>query len=128
MQITHHNPDTLHANPAFSQAVSVEGASRMIYVGGQNGITADGRLAGADVGAQSEQALKNVLEALKAAGASQKSVVKLNVYVVEGHDINTAFAASRKVWGEYPTAVTVLVVAGLAVPGALVEIEAVAAV
>ncbi|HEM61770.1 MAG TPA: RidA family protein [Chloroflexi bacterium] len=128
MKITHHNPDTLYANPAFSQAVSVEGASRLIYIGGQNGITPDGQLAGADLGAQTEQALKNVLEALRAAGASQENVVRLGIYVVEGQDFNAGFAASQKVWGLHPTAITGVLVAGLAVPGALVEIEAVAAV
>jgi 2-iminobutanoate/2-iminopropanoate deaminase len=127
VRITHHNPDTMYNNPAFSQAVSVQGAATIVYVGGQNGITPDGQLAGADLGAQTEQALKNVLEALRAAGASQENVVRLGIYIVEGQDVNTGFAASQRVWGLHPTAITGVVVAGLAVPGALVEIEAVAA-
>lgn len=100
----------------------------MIFVGGQNGITRDGKLAGDDLGTQTEQALKNLLEALKAAGASQENVVKLTIYVVEGQDINAGYAASQKVWGMHPTAISVPVVAGLGIPGALVEIDAVAAV
>lgn len=127
MNITHLNPNTLYKNPAFSQVVAVEGATKMIYVGGQNGTTADGAMAG-DLGAQSEQALKNVLEALKAAGATQENVLKLTIYIKQGGDIRAAFGAAQNVWGMHPTAVSVIVVAGLANPQALVEIEAVAAV
>jgi enamine deaminase RidA (YjgF/YER057c/UK114 family) len=128
MKIEHLNPDTLHKNPAFSQGVAIEGAAKLIYVGGQNGITADGALAGDDIATQTEQALRNVLEVLKSAGASQENVVKLTIYVVAGQDIRAGFGATQQVWGAYPTAVSVIIVAGLAVPGALVEIEAVAAV
>lgn len=124
MQITHVNPESLHKNPAFSQAVKVTNAETMLYIGGQNGITSDGVLVGEDLALQTEQALKNILEILKSENATQENVLKLSIYIVEGQDIRAAFAASQKVWGMHATAVTVLVVAGLAVPGALVEIEA----
>jgi enamine deaminase RidA (YjgF/YER057c/UK114 family) len=106
----------------------VEGATRLVFVGGQNGITADGTLVGEDIASQTKQALWNLLEALKAAGATQQNVVRLTIYIVEGQDLNAAFAASQEVWGSNPTAVSGLFVAGLAVPGALIEIDAVAAV
>lgn len=127
MKLTHLNPDTLHKNPAFSQGISVEGNAKLIFVGGQNGAGADGNLVGNDIGTQTEQALKNVLEVLKAAGASQKDVVKMTIYVAKGQDINAGFAASQKVWGMHPTTISVLAV-DPARPGALVEIDAVAAV
>lgn len=128
MKITHINPSTMYKNPAFSQAVSVRGEHKTIYVGGQNGILPDGSMAGKDVGAQTEQALKNVLEVLKAGGASQENVVKLTIYLVTGQDLQAGFAASKKVWGNHATALTMAYVAGLANPEALVEVEAVAAV
>jgi 2-iminobutanoate/2-iminopropanoate deaminase len=127
MKITHINPDSLHKNPAFSQAVSVGRASRMLYIGGQDGVMADGQLAGDDFATQTEQAYKNVLEILKTVNATQDHVVKLTIYVVQGQDIREGFAAAQKVWGTQPTAVSVIIVAGLAAPGALVEIEAIAA-
>lgn len=105
----------------------VEDAATTLYIGGQNGLKQDGKLAGEDVASQTEQALKNVLEILKSADASQEQVVKLNIYIVQGQDVRAGFAASQSVWGKYPTAVTVLVVSGLAVPGAVVEVEAIAA-
>ena len=100
----------------------------MVYIGGQNGITINGKLAGEDLESQTKQTLRNILEALKAVGTSQQNVVKLTIYVIKGQNIGEAFAASQKVWGQHPTAISVLVVDGLAVPGALVEIDAVAAV
>lgn len=128
MNITHINPDTMHKHPAFSQAVVVSGPSKMIFVGGQNGVDKDGKLVGVDFASQTEQAYKNVLAALEAAGATQENVVKLTVYVVQGQDIRVGFGAAQKIWGTHATTVSVPIVAELAYPGALVEIEAVAAI
>jgi enamine deaminase RidA (YjgF/YER057c/UK114 family) len=45
MKITHINPEGMHKNPAFSQAVVAEGG-KTIYIGGQNGVGADGTVVG----------------------------------------------------------------------------------
>ena len=126
MKITHVNPDGLHKSPAFSQAVVVDGG-RTLYIGGQNGVRADGTLAGGDLASQTEQVYRNILEILRAVGASQEHVVKLTIHVVRGQDLREGFAAAQKVWGNFPTAITVTIVESLAVPGALVEIEGIAA-
>ena len=125
MKITHINPDTLYKSPVFSQAVLAEGG-KTLYIGGQNGILPDGTMAGDTLSAQTEQALKNILEILKTVGATQENVVKLTIYTAKGQDIREGYAASQKVWGNSPTAITGFFVESLAVPGALVEIEAVA--
>lgn len=127
MKITHLNPDELHKNPAFSQAVVAEGG-KTIYIGGQNGVLADGTIAGDTLAAQTEQALKNMLVILKTVGATQQNVVKQTIYVVKGQDIREGFAATQKVWGNFPTAISFIFVDSLGVPGALIEIEAVAVV
>ena len=125
MKITHINPDGLHKNPAFSQAVLAEGG-KTIYIGGQNGVLSDGTLAGDTLASQTEQAYRNMIEILRAVGASQENVVKQTIYVVKGQDIREGFAATQKAWGNYPTAISFVFVEGLGVPGALVEIEAIA--
>jgi len=127
MRITHVNPAGLYRSPAFSQAVVVEGG-KTLYIGGQNGILADGTLAGDDLVSQTEQAYKNIIEILRAVGASQESVAKLTIYVVKGQNIQDGFAAAQRIWGDFPTAISVSIVESLAVPGALVEIEGIAAV
>ena len=77
---------------------------------------------------QTEQALRNVLAVLAEAGADQANVVRMAVYVAAGQSVDEGFAASMRVWGQHPTAITVLFVAALGRPDALVEIEAVAAI
>ncbi len=127
MKITHVNPDTLHKNPAFSQAVVAEGGKTM-YIGGQNGVLPDGTMAGDTLAAQTEQALKNILEILRTVGASQENVVKQTIYVVKDQDIREGYAATQRVWGNYPTAISFVFVEQLGVSGAIVEIEAIAVV
>ena len=127
MKITHINPDGLYKSPAFSQAVVAEGG-KTIYIGGQNGILPDGTMAGNTLASQTEQALKNILEILKTVGATQENVVKQTIYVVKGQDIREGYAATQKAWGNYPTAISFAFVESLGVPGALVEIEAIAVI
>jgi len=127
MKITHINPDGLYKSPAFSQAV-VAGGGKTIYIGGQNGILPDGTMAGDNLASQTEQAYKNIIEILKTVGASQGNVVKQTIYVVKGQDIRDGYAATRKVWGNFPTAISFAFVEKLGVPGALIEIEAIAVI
>ena len=127
MKLTHINPDTMYKSPVFSQAIVAEGG-KTLYIGGQNGILPDGTMAGATLGEQTEQALKNILEILKSSGATQKNVVKLTIYTAKGQDIREGYAASQKIWGNFPTTLTSMFVDSLTVPGALVEIDAIAVV
>lgn len=127
-RVTHLNPEGMHRNPAFTQAVVVEGNARTIYVGGQNAVAADGRIVGDDLAAQTEQVFKNLHTILAAAGATLGDVVKWTIYVVQGHDTRPAFGVSQREWGQRPNppAIGVLTVAGLTNPAFLVEIEAIA--
>jgi enamine deaminase RidA (YjgF/YER057c/UK114 family) len=126
MAVERLNPEGLYVSPAFSQGTVASG-SRTVYVGGQNGIDAQGRLADG-LSAQTERALHNVIAVLAAAGAGPDDVVKMHIHLVAGTDANEGFAASQRVWTGAPTAVTVVFVAGLGLPGALVEIDAIAIV
>jgi len=128
MEITHLNPESLFSSPAFSQGVLVRGTHDTLYVGGQNGTDASGAIVEGGFAAQTEQALKNVLAVLAAAGADQTNVVRLAVYLAEGQSVEEGYAASGRVWGPHPTAITVLTVADLGRPEALVEIEAIAVI
>lgn len=125
----HINPDGLHRNPAFSQAVVVEQPAKTIYIGGQNGVDADGLVVGPSVGEQALQALHNLRTILESEGAGLADVAHWSIAVVDGHPINEGVAAFQQVWNpeDPPPAITVHVVAGLG-PGYLVEIDAVAVV
>ncbi|MPZ54327.1 MAG: RidA family protein [Acidimicrobiia bacterium] len=125
MTITHLNPESMHSNPAFSQGVLLDGEGRLLVVGGQNGVDAQGNIVSDDLGEQTVQAFRNLITVLESAGASQTDVAKLTIYMVPGGDVNAGFAAAQEVWGQHATAITVI----QATPGrpdALVEIEALA--
>ena len=126
MTVTHINPAALHRNPAFSQGVLAEGG-RTLYIGEQNGTDSEGAITG-DFGAQTRQALKNVLAVLAEVGADQSAVVKLTIYFQQGQSVQEGFAASGDVWGMSPTAITVIPVPALGRPEALLGIEAIAVV
>jgi enamine deaminase RidA (YjgF/YER057c/UK114 family) len=129
--VQHLNPDGLHKNAAYSQAVAVTGHVKTVHVGGQNAVDASGKIIGkGGIQAQTERALGNVQIALASAGAKLEHVVKWTVYVVQGQPVAPGFEAFQRVWGNRanPPSVTVLLVAGLAHPDFLVEIDAIAVV
>jgi enamine deaminase RidA (YjgF/YER057c/UK114 family) len=127
---TYLNPESLARNPAFSQVVVVEAPAKTIYVGGQNAVTADGTIVGDTLAEQTRQTLRNVEAALAAAGATVADVVHWTVAIVDGQPLRegfAAFGAARSAAAD-PPAISVHVVAGLANPRFLVEIDAIAVV
>jgi enamine deaminase RidA (YjgF/YER057c/UK114 family) len=125
------SPDGLVASPAFSHVAVVPASATTVYVGGQNAVDATGALVGADdPGAQTRQVMANLVTALDAAGSSLTDVVSMTVLLVDGVDVTSAYAAAAESLAglAVPPLVTAAVVSGLGVPGALVEVGAVAAV
>lgn len=123
------NPDGLMKTPAFSQVVTTQRSGKTIYVGGQDAVNEKGELVGkGDIGAQTEQVMKNLHIALEACGATFENLVKLTIILVQGQDIMRGFQASQKYLGHLknPPAITGLFVSALARPEYLVEVEAVA--
>jgi enamine deaminase RidA (YjgF/YER057c/UK114 family) len=123
-------PDGLVSSPAFSHVAVVPPGATTIYVGGQNSVDASGSLVGADdVAAQSARALENAKVALAAAGATLGDVVHWTVLFADGADLAAGYGAiASQLASDEPALVTAAFVSRLGVPGALVEISAVAAV
>lgn len=130
MNIERIRPDGLVRSPAFSHVAIVPPGATTIYVGGQNSVAVDGTLIGAgDVAAQARRTLANATVALAAAGATIDDVVQWTVLFVDGVDVQAAYAAiATELVAPVPALVTGARVAGLGVPGALIEISAIAAV
>lgn len=129
MSTRHINPEGLHRSPAFSQAVVVEQPAKTIYIGGQNGVDADGKVVGPTVGEQAGQTFRNLATILRSEGASLANIVHWTIAIVDGHPLEEGVAAFQQVWdpADPPPAITVHVVAGLG-PGFLVEVDAIAVV
>ena len=116
-------------NPAFSQIAITKGNGRTIYIGGQNAITKDLEIIGKDdITLQTEYALRNVEVALNSCNATLDDLFKLTIYITQGQDIRKGFVGSQNFLSKLknPPIISVIVVAGLANPDYLVEIEAIA--
>jgi len=123
------NPDGLLENPAFSQIAVTKGNGSTIYIGGQNAITRDLEIIGkGDIALQTEYILKNIEVALKASGAALDDLFKLTIYIAQGQDVRKGFEGAQGFLKKLnnPPVISGIVVAGLANPDYLVEIEAVA--
>ncbi|AWB19932.1 GNAT family N-acetyltransferase [Methylobacterium currus] len=96
---------------------------RTLFVSGQFGVAPDGRMheGFAD---QLARAMDNVEATLAAAGMRLPDVAKATFFLTRAGDLPMLGQVRRARWAsEAPAAVTVLVVAGLARPDALVEVE-----
>ena len=121
------NPPKLSKPPGYTHVVEITGPARIVYIAGQLGLDKEGKPVG-DFRAQTTQAFENLKIALAAAGAGFEHVVKINNYLV---DIGANIVTFREVRDRYlnvaaPPASTAVGVPGLARPGALFEIEAIA--
>ena len=122
-----HNPAGI-APPigAYSHGIEVPAGARTLHISGQVGLTPDGKLA-AGIEAQTEAALNNILGILKSAGMGIEDVVKMTTFLVDANDVGKVRAARMRVLGSHRPASTLLVIARLAAPEYLIEIEATAA-
>ena len=130
-KVEHKNPEGMFSSKAFSQAITVSGKAKTIYIGGQNGVDAQGDLVGAgDFELQTKQALQNVATILASENASFADLVKLNIYLQSGCDPRVGYKAFLEVAGslEKPPLVTVLFVSKFARPSCLVEIDGIAVI
>lgn len=131
MSLDRINPATLPAPSGFSHAVRATGTIR-VHLAGQTALDRDGRIAGQTVAAQFEQALSNLLTALRTAGGEPSDLASVTIYVVDLEDYRAHAAEIGAVWRRlagrvYPAAAAVGV-ARLWDADALVEIQGVAEV
>ena len=124
------NPPTMNRPTGYSHVAEVTGPGRTVYIAGQLGLDAAGKLAGApgDFRAQAIQTYENLKTALAAVGGDFEHVVKFNNYLT---DIAAHIPIFREVRERYlnnermPASTTVQI-ERLAREGALIEIEAIA--
>ena len=125
--LEHFNPKTV-APPfsRYSHGVEAPDNARWLHVSGQVGVTPEGNvLGGAE--AQIEQAWRNVLSVLEAAGMGPRDLVKVTTFLIDRADLPIARAVRDRMLQGAEPASTLLFVAGLASPEWQVEIEAIAA-
>ncbi|NQW09079.1 MAG: RidA family protein [Alphaproteobacteria bacterium] len=111
----------------LAQAVVTEDGT--VYLRGQVGTDFAGNLVGADdPAAQADQAMKNVAQLLSECGAALADVVKITLYITDrAHREPVYRAVGRWLKGVHPVS-TGLMVAGLAKPEWLMEIDVIAVI
>ncbi len=112
----------------YSNGILAEG--RSLVIAGQIAWDKDARIVSPDFATQFLQALDNVIAVVREAGGATEHLVKLVVFVTDLDAYRAATRAIGEGWkarmGSYYPAMSLVKVAGLLEPGALVEIEGVA--
>jgi 2-iminobutanoate/2-iminopropanoate deaminase len=103
-------------------------AGDLLFISGCVPVDGNGKLVAGDVVAQARQVFANIGMVLEAAGARFADVVKVTVFLVDVDDRPAVNTVRQEVFGSARPASTLVEVSRLAVPGALIEVEAVALV
>ena len=128
MSLERINPGALGRPSGFSHAVKASG--RTVHLAGQTALNPYGGIVGDGVVEQFEQALGNLLTALRAAGGAPADLASLTVYIVDMDDYKAHAREIGEVWrrlvgSEYP-AMAGVGVSRLWDAEALVEVQGVA--
>jgi 2-iminobutanoate/2-iminopropanoate deaminase len=101
----------------------------LLFVSGCVPVDSEGRLVGGDdVVEQARQTFANVGAVLEAAGSSFADVAKVTVFLTDVDDRARINPVRQEVFGESRPASTLVEVSRLVIPGAKIEVEAVAVV
>jgi 2-iminobutanoate/2-iminopropanoate deaminase len=120
------NPPAVHTPGRYHHAALISGATKRLVMSGQVGIAPDGTiLEGGE--AQIGQILSNIGAILAAHGMGPGNVVKLSVFITDRALMDTLRTQRAAFFGDHLPSSTLLIVAGLADPRFVVEIEAEAA-
>ncbi|MDE0174923.1 MAG: Rid family hydrolase [Defluviicoccus sp.] len=121
-------PETIHPPlGAYAHAIEVPESAKTMFIAGQVGIDAHGNVP-ADFAAQADLAWQNLMAILEFNGMRMKDVVKITHFLTDAANLPAYNDVRSKYLGEERPASTLLIVAGLARPDLLVEVEMVAAI
>lgn len=130
MSITLVNPNSLPKPRGFSHGVIAQG-TRMLFLAGQPGVDATGRVAApGELVDQFAQALANLDAVAREAGGSLQNIVKLTIFVVDKDAyidlLKPLGVVYRSRFGQHYPAMTLVEVRNLFDDNALIEIEGIA--
>ena len=122
-----HNPPSLHPPfSAYSLGMEVSGVERWLHLSGQVGVKKDGSVPPGAEG-QMEECWAKIFAILESAGMDRGNMIKVTGFVTRPENIGLFRQVRDRLLEGHEPASTLVVVAGLANPDWLVEIEATAA-
>ena len=110
----------------YVHGLLIDPGQRLLYVSGQVGIRADGTT-GSGIAEQSKIVWENISEVLRLGGMSVTDIVKMTSFVTSRDYVADYGHVRMGFLREHRPTSTLLIVAGLASPDLLVEVEVVAA-
>ncbi len=126
------NPKSLGAPKGYANGMLAPAGGRLLFVAGQVGWGPGQKVVDGGFVPQFEQALKNVLAVVEAAGGKTEHVGRLTIYVVAKRQYKAeqkaVGEAYRNVMGKHFPAMALVEIKSLLDPDALVEIEATAVI
>lgn len=123
MPVDRINPRGLHQPTGYSHVVK---AGNLVFIAGQVGMDASGRVVAEDCEAQTLQAYRNVEAALASVGATWANVTRVTTYLTRVEDIPAMRRGREQYRLRDMPASTLLVVQALARPELRIEVEATA--
>jgi 2-iminobutanoate/2-iminopropanoate deaminase len=124
-QLQRINPQGLSTPQTYSHIVK---AGKLLFIAGQVGATADGKVVGPGMKEQTEQVLGNLQAALRSQGLDISHVAKITIYTTSISEFRAQEVAAvrAKFFGTNRPASTLVQVQQLASPEYKIEIEAIA--
>ena len=120
---------TVFDPPSYAQGVAVTGADKILFLSGQVAYDANGGvLHPGDLKAQAREAFRTLQALVEAQGGSLKNIVKLNTYLTDINDRPALAEVRAEFFSGKGPASTLVGVSSLALPGWVIEIEAIAAI
>lgn len=102
-------------------------AGNLVFIAGQTSVDADGNIVGeGDITAQTHQVYANLKTAVESVGGVVSDIVKTTTYLVDREHLPGIRSARGEFFGTTLPTSTLLIVAGLARPELLIEVEAIA--
>lgn len=125
--IKFHNPKDIGAPASrYSHGAETSAGCRWLHVSGQVGVDPSGKVV-QGVEAQTERAFRNIEAVLRSAGMTLDDVVKINSFLLSREHVAVLRTVRDRLFVKTAPASTLVMVAALAHPDWLVEIEAIAA-
>ena len=125
MSLERIQPTGLSRPANFSQVIR---AGNTVYISGQTATDERGEVVGSDITTQATQVFENLKAALGSVGATFADVAKITILITDARFRDAVVDVRRRYAVDALPTSTLMVVAGLADPRYLVEIEAIAVV
>jgi enamine deaminase RidA (YjgF/YER057c/UK114 family) len=130
MGFTFINPESLGAPHGYSNGVLTEAGGRLLFIAGQVAWDQQQQIVSADLVAQFDRALANVITVVAEAGGKPEQIARLIIYVTDKNEYRARMKEIgeryRARMGKHFPAMVLVEVAGLLEDRAQVEIEAMA--